>query len=315
MGIEKDSRIFVAGHNGMVGSAIVRRLRREGFRTILTRTRDELDLTRQTATEDFFEREQPEFVFHAAALVGGIEANRSRKGDFILRNLQIEINVIDAAFRSNVQKLLFLGSSCIYPKFAEQPIRESSLLTGPLEPTNEPYAVAKIAGMKSCEYLREQYGVDFISMMPTNLYGPNDNFDPVSSHVLPALIRKFSEAVEKGSDVVTLWGSGTPRREFLHADDCADAALFLMVNYSGAEHVNVGWGEDLSIRELAEMIAEVVGFDGSIAFDTSYPDGTPRKVLDTGKITALGWRPEIPIRSGIEETVEWFRAEEMTGHE
>ena len=310
--MEKEAKIFVAGHNGMVGSAIMRRLKAEGYTNLVTRTRAELDLTRQEPTEEFFQEEKPEYVFLAAALVGGIEANRSRKGDFILRNLQIEVNTIDAALRSDVTKLLFLGSSCIYPKHAEQPITESSLLTGPLEPTNEPYAIAKIAGMKTCEFLREQYGVDFISMMPTNLYGPNDNFDPVTSHVLPALIRKFVEATERGDRSVTLWGSGEPRREFLHADDCADAALFLMREYSDAETVNVGWGKDISIRELAALIAEVVGFTGSIEFDASYPDGTPRKVLDTGKLSGLGWSPDISLRAGIEETVAWFRSEEMS---
>lgn len=309
--MNSESRIWVAGHRGMVGSAICRLLERQGYTNVLTRTRRELDLRRQEPVEEFVRSEKPEYVFLAAALVGGIEANRSRKGDFILENLQIELNVIDAAFRGGVRKLLFLGSSCIYPKFAEQPIREDSLLSGPLEPTNEPYAIAKIAGLKTCEFLMEQYGVDFISMMPTNLYGPHDNFDPVTSHVLPAMIRKFDDARQRGDRTVELWGSGTPRREFLHVDDCAAAALFLMEKYSGAETVNVGWGEDISIRGLAELVAELVGFDGEIDFNTEYPDGTPRKVLDTTKINRLGWNPEIPLREGIEQTIEWYRSESI----
>ena len=307
--MDRDSRIYVAGHRGMVGSAICRLLEREGFGTVLTRSREELDLRQQDPTEEFFAAERPEYVFLAAAKVGGIEANRSRKGDFILENLQIEINVINAAFRAGVTKLLFLGSSCIYPKHAPQPIREDSLLTGPLEPTNEPYAIAKIAGLKTCEFLMEQYGADFISMMPTNLYGPYDNFDPVTSHVLPAMIRKFDDARESGAPSVELWGTGTPRREFLHVDDCASAALFLMRNYSAPETVNVGWGEDITIRDLAEQIAGIVGYDGEIRFNPEYPDGTPRKVLDTSRINALGWSPRIPLNEGIESTVAWYRAE------
>lgn len=307
--MQSESRIFVAGHRGMVGSAICRLLERDGYRNVITRSHEELDLQRQRETEEFFAAERPEYVFLAAAKVGGIEANRSRKGDFILENLQIEINVIDAAFRSGVTKLLFLGSSCIYPKHAPQPIREDSLLSGPLEPTNEPYAIAKIAGLKTCEFLMEQYGADFISMMPTNLYGPHDNFDPITSHVLPAMIRKFDDARQAGVSSVELWGTGTPRREFLHVDDCASAALFLMRNYSGAGTVNVGWGEDITIRELAELIAGIVGYEGEILFNPDYPDGTPRKVLDTSRVNELGWSPEIPLRQGIESTVEWYRAE------
>ncbi len=311
--MDRNAHIYVAGHRGMVGSAICRLLRARGYPSIVTRSREELDLRRQDQTERFFQEERPTHVFLAAALVGGIEANRTRKGDFILQNLQIEVNVIDAAFQTGVEKLLFLGSSCIYPKLAEQPIREDSLLTGPLEPTNEPYAIAKIAGLKTCEFLREQYGADFNSMMPTNLYGVNDNFDLTSSHVLPALIRKFLEAKENGSSSVEVWGTGTPRREFLHVDDCAEAALFLMNHYSGAETVNVGWGVDISIGELAHMIAEIVGFSGAIIFNTDYPDGTPRKVLDTTNLRRLGWKPKIDLRDGIASTIEWYKSERVKG--
>lgn len=305
--IQHTSGIYVAGHRGMVGSAIVRRLQSEGFTNILTRRRDELDLRRQADVERFFEEERPEYVFLAAAKVGGIQANNVYKADFILENLQIQTNVITAAHRSGVKKLLFLGSSCIYPKMAPQPLKEEYLLTGPLEPTNEPYAIAKIAGLKSCQFLREQYGADFISMMPTNLYGPNDNFDLATSHVFPALIRKFHDAKESGANEVEIWGTGTPRREFLHVDDCADAALFLMRNYSEGETINVGWGEDIAIGELAGMIREIVGFAGDIRFNTDYPDGTPRKLLDTSRINALGWRPQIGLRRGIEQTYNWFQ--------
>lgn len=305
--IQNTSGIYVAGHRGMVGSAIVRRLQSEGFTNILTRRRDELDLRRQADVERFFEEERPEYVFLAAAKVGGIQANNVYKADFILENLQIQTNVITAAHRSGVKKLLFLGSSCIYPKMAPQPLKEEYLLTGPLEPTNEPYAIAKIAGLKSCQFLREQYGADFISMMPTNLYGPNDNFDLATSHVFPALIRKFHDAKESGANEVEIWGTGTPRREFLHVDDCADAALFLMRNYSEGETINVGWGEDIAIGELAGMIREIVGFAGDIRFNTDYPDGTPRKLLDTSRINALGWRPQIGLRRGIEQTYNWFQ--------
>lgn len=305
--MDRTSRIYVAGHRGMVGSAIVRHLENDGYSALLTRTRDQLDLRRQDQVERFFEEERPEFVFLAAAKVGGIGANNTYKADFILDNLQIQTNVITAAHRFDVKKLLFLGSSCIYPKMAPQPLREEYLLTGPLEPTNEPYAIAKIAGLKSCEFLREQYGADFISMMPTNLYGPNDNFDLKNSHVFPALIRKFLEAKSNGAEHVEIWGTGTPRREFLHVDDCADAAVFLMEQYSEGTTINVGWGEDISIRELAEMICDVVGYEGKILFNTDYPDGTPRKLLDTSKINALGWRPKIGLREGIEQTCRWFK--------
>ena len=291
----------------MVGSAIVRRLEREGAEKLLTRSRSELDLRRQDQVERFFGEEQPEVVFLAAAKVGGIGANNTYKADFILENLQIQTNVIAAAHRSGVKKLLFLGSSCIYPKMAPQPIREDSLLSGPLEPTNEPYAIAKIAGLKTCQFLREQYGDDYISMMPTNLYGPNDNFDLQTSHVFPALIRKFHDAKEEGRESVEVWGSGSPLREFLHVDDCADAALFLMKNYSDGETINVGWGEDISIADLARLIREIVGFEGEIVFNTDYPDGTPRKLLDTSRINALGWRPKIGLREGIAQTYSWFQ--------
>ncbi|MGE3800903.1 MAG: GDP-L-fucose synthase family protein [Candidatus Kapaibacterium sp.] len=301
------SRIYIAGHRGMVGSAILRRLESEGYQNLITRDRSELDLRRQADVEKFFEEEKPEYVFLAAAKVGGIQANNIYKADFILENLQIQTNIITAAHQSGVKKLLFLGSSCIYPKMAPQPIKEEYLLTGPLEPTNEPYAIAKIAGLKACQYLREQYGADFISMMPTNLYGPNDNFDLKTSHVLPALIRKFHDAQEASAQSVEVWGSGTPRREFLHVDDCADAAIFLMENYSEGETVNVGWGEDISIAELAHLISDVVGFSGEIVFNTDYPDGTPRKLLDTSRINNLGWRPKIALREGIASAYRWFQ--------
>lgn len=301
------SNIYVAGHRGMVGSAILRKLEADGCSNLLTRTSTELDLRRQDQVERFFESERPEYVFLAAAKVGGIHANNTYKADFILDNLQIQTNVITAAHRFGVKKLLFLGSSCIYPKMAPQPLKEEYLLTGPLEPTNEPYAIAKIAGMKSCEFLREQYGVDFISMMPTNLYGTNDNFDLKTSHVFPALIRKFHDAKESGAESVEIWGTGSPRREFLHVDDCADAAVFLMQNYSEGMTINVGWGEDISIRELAELIQEIVGFEGNIFFNTDYPDGTPRKLLDTSRVNALGWRPKVGLRQGIEQTFRWFK--------
>ncbi len=305
------SNIYIAGHRGMVGSAILRKLEADGFSNLLTRTSTELDLRRQDQVERFFETERPEYVFLAAAKVGGIHANNTYKADFILDNLQIQTNVISAAHRFGVKKLLFLGSSCIYPKMAPQPLKEEYLLTGPLEPTNEPYAIAKIAGMKSCEFLREQYGVDFISMMPTNLYGTNDNFDLKTSHVFPALIRKFHDAKESGAESVEIWGTGSPRREFLHVDDCADAALFLMQNYSEGMTINVGWGEDISIRELAELIQEIVGFEGNIFFNTDYPDGTPRKLLDTSRVNALGWRPKVGLRQGIEQTFRWFKEQRL----
>lgn len=306
--MHKEARIFVAGHRGLVGSALVRRLRAEGFRNLILRTRTELDLTDAKAVDRFFAEERPEYVFLAAAKVGGILANSTYPADFIRINLQIQLNVIDAAYRNGVKKLLFLGSSCIYPKYAPQPIREEYLLTGPLEPTNEAYAVAKIAGIKMGQAYRRQYGFNVISLMPTNLYGPGDNFDLETSHVVPALIRKFHEAKEAGRKEVVVWGTGNPRREFLHVDDLADAALFLMERYDSEEIINVGVGEDISIRELAGLIAEVVGFEGEIVYDTTKPDGTPRKLLDVSRLFAMGWRPKISLREGLASTYRWFLA-------
>jgi len=304
--MEKNSRIFVAGHRGLVGSAICRRLRQEGFDNLVSRELQELDLRDQASTRRFFAEEKPEYVVLAAAKVGGILANATYPADFIYDNLAIEANVIDAAARTGVRKLLFLGSSCIYPKLAPQPIREESLLTGPLEPTNEWYAIAKIAGIKLAQAYRAQYGLNAISLMPTNLYGPGDNFDLQSSHVLPALIRKTHEALRAGAPEIVVWGSGTPRREFLHVDDLADAAVFLMLEYDSAEIINVGTGIDVTIRELAEMIGRAAGYTGSIAFDSSKPDGTPRKLLDVSRLTALGWKPKIALAGGIAETWRWY---------
>jgi GDP-L-fucose synthase len=301
-------RVFVAGHRGLVGSALVRRLQREPDVELLLRTRSELDLTDRRAVEAFFASARPGQVYLAAAKVGGIFANDTQPAEFIFENLAIQCNVIDAAYRHGTRKLLFLGSSCIYPKHAPQPIPESALLTGPLEPTNEWYAIAKIAGLKMSQAYRKQYGFDAICAMPTNLYGPGDNFDLKNSHVLPALIRKFTEATESGSDEVEIWGTGTPRREFLHVDDLADACVFLMNSYSSAEPVNVGWGEDVSIRELAESVARNTGFKGTLKFNTSKPDGTPRKLLDTTRLTQAGWRPQVTLDKGISETVAWFRS-------
>ncbi len=304
------SRIFVAGHRGLVGSAIVRRLEREGYRNLLLAGRDQLDLRDQAAVNDFFAREKPEYVFLTAAKVGGILANDTYPAEFLRDNLLIEANVIDAAWRAGARKLLFLGSSCIYPKFAPQPMREEHLLTGALEPTNEWYAIAKIAGIKLCQSYRKQYGFNAISLMPTNLYGPGDNFDLQSSHVLPALMRKFHEAAASGAKEVIIWGTGSPRREFLHVDDLADASVFLMLKYDSGDIVNVGVGEDVSIRELAEMVQRVTGFEGQLAFDASKPDGTPRKLLDVSKIRALGWTASIPLERGISETYEWYRSQQ-----
>jgi len=304
---EADS-IFVAGHRGLVGSAIVRRLSSAGFRNLLLRDRSQLDLMNQAAVEVFFVQERPRFVFLAAAKVGGILANDTRSAEFLRDNLAIQTNVIDAAYRHGTQKLLFLGSSCIYPKHAPQPMTEECLLTGPLEPTNEWYAIAKIAGLKMCQAYRRQYGFNAISAMPTNLYGPGDNFSLQSSHVLPALLRKFQEAKEQGTDSVEIWGTGTPRREFLHVDDLADACLFLMQRYEGERWINVGWGTDVTIEELARTIARLVGFGGTLRFDTSKPDGTPRKLLSTERLTALGWKPTIALEQGIRSTLEWFLA-------
>jgi GDP-L-fucose synthase len=301
--------IYVAGHRGLAGGAILRRLRAEGASNVITRSRDELDLTRQADVEAFFERERPAYVFLAAARVGGIQANADRPAEFITENLQIQTNVIHAAWRHAVEKLLFLGSSCIYPRLAPQPIPESALLSGPLEETNQAYAVAKIAGLKTVEAYRRQHGFRGISLMPTNLYGPDDNFDRDRSHVLPALMRRFHEAKRDGLDRVTVWGSGTPRREFLHADDLADAALLLMREYDAAEIVNVGCGEDLSIADLARLMAEVVGYDGAIEFDPSMPDGTPRKLLDVSRLRSLGWEPKISLKEGLRSVYRWYVTE------
>jgi GDP-L-fucose synthase len=301
------SRVFVAGHRGLVGSAIVRRLEREGYGDLLVESRDHLDLRDASAVNEFFEREQPAFVFLAAAKVGGILANDKYPAEFLRDNLLIESNVIHGAWRAGVRKLLFLGSSCIYPKFAPQPIREEHLLTGALEPTNEWYAVAKIAGIKLCQAYRKQYAFRAISLMPTNLYGPGDNFDLETSHVLPALMRKFHEAAVAGAPEVNIWGTGSPRREFLHVDDLADACLFLMLNYDSPEIVNIGTGVDVTIRELAEMIQRVTGFKGCLTFDASKPDGTPRKLLDVSKLNGLGWKASIPLERGLAETYAWYR--------
>ena len=304
--MDKSSLIYVAGHRGLVGSAILRRLQSAGFENLLTPSRTEVDLTDQYAVEGFFDCERPEYVFLAAAKVGGILANSTYPADFILQNLQVETNVFDSARRAGVKKLLFLGSSCIYPKLAPQPLKEEYLLTGPLEPTNEPYAVAKIAGIVMAQSFRRQYGLDAISIMPTNLYGPGDNFDLETSHVLPALIRKFHEAKLAGEWRVTVWGTGTPRREFLHVDDLADAAVFLMERYSSEKIVNVGVGEDVSIGDLAALIADVVGYEGEIVYDPSKPDGTPRKLLDITRLARLGWEPKIGLREGIEQAYRWY---------
>lgn len=301
-----DSRIFVAGHRGMVGSAIVRRLLAEGASRLLLRSRSELDLTDQAAVEAFFAAEKPEYVFLAAAKVGGIRANNAYPAEFLRDNLAIQTNVIHSAWKHGAAKLCFLGSSCIYPKLAPQPLREEYLLTGPLEPTNEWYAVAKIAGIKMCQAYRRQYRFDAISLMPTNLYGPGDNFHPENSHVLPALIRRFHEARQRGDASVAIWGTGTPRREFLHVDDLADAAVFLMQNHSGEQFVNVGTGTDLTILELAQLVADVVGFTGAIVTDPSKPDGTPRKLLDVSRLDAMGWKARIGLREGVAGAYAWY---------
>lgn len=304
--MEKDALIYVAGHRGMVGSAIVRRLKGAGFHNIICKTHQELDLTDQVAVNDFFKENRPHYVFLAAAKVGGIKANDTYCAEFIYENLAIETHVIHAAYRYGVKKLLFLGSSCIYPKYAPQPLREEYLLSGYLEPTNEAYAVAKIAGITLCRMYRKQYGCDFISVMPTNLYGPGDNYHPENAHVIPALIRRFHEAKIKGSREVVCWGTGKPRREFLYVDDLADACLFLMERYSEAEHINVGTGTDITIAELAGLIAETVGFRGEIVWDTSMPDGTPQKLLDVSKIYRLGWKHTTELAEGLKLTYENF---------
>ena len=307
--MDRESKIYVAGHRGLVGSAIKRRLESDGYNNLILRTHTELDLTNQQAVNEFFELERPDHVFLAAAKVGGIMANFTYPADFIYENLMIEANVIHAAHTYDVKKLLFLGSSCIYPKHAPQPLKEEYLLTGELEVTNEAYAVAKIAGIKMCKHYNEQYGANFMSVMPTNLYGPNDNFDLATSHVLPALIRKFHEAKVNSEPEVVVWGTGSPRREFLHVDDMADACVYLMQDFNAAdvgEFVNIGVGEDISIRELAELISGVVGFEGEIRYDTSKPDGTPQKLLDVGRMAGLGWKAKVSLREGVEGVYDWY---------
>jgi len=304
--MEKNAKIFVAGHRGMVGSAIVRALKKEGYENIITRTHKELDLCRQDQVERFFAEEKPDYVFLAAAKVGGIIANSTALADFMYENMILEMNVIHSAWKNGCKKLLFLGSSCIYPRMAPQPMPESCLLTSELEKTNEAYALAKISGLKYCEYLNKQYGTDYISAMPTNLYGPNDNYHPEHSHVLPALIRRFHEAKVNGVKSVTCWGTGTPLREFLYVDDLADACLFLMNNYSGNETVNVGTGKELSIKELTELTAKVIGYEGEILWDTDRPDGTPRKLLDVSKLEKLGWKYQVELEDGIRLAYEDF---------
>ncbi len=304
--MEKESKIYVAGHRGMVGSAIVRKLTSLGYTNLLTRTSAELDLRNQQQVADFFEVEKPEYVFLAAAKVGGIMANNTYRADFLYENLAIQNNIIHGSYLNKVKKLMFLGSSCIYPKLAPQPLKESYLLSGYLEPTNEPYAIAKIAGIKMCEAYRAQYGCNFISVMPTNLYGTNDNYDLVNSHVLPAMIRKFHEAKEKSASEMTLWGTGSPMREFLHADDLAEACLFLMENYNESELVNIGTGEDVTIKNLAALVKQIIGFQGEIVWDNSKPDGTPRKLMDVSKLHGLGWHHKIALEDGIKLAYQNF---------
>lgn len=304
--MDKKAKLFVAGHRGLVGSAIVRKLIEFGFENLVLRTHQELDLTRQADVDNFFSVERPKYVIVAAAKVGGIHANNTYPADFIAINLQIQTNVIDASYKNGVKKLLFLGSSCIYPKFAPQPITEEALLTGPLEPTNEWYAIAKIAGIKMCQAYRLQYKWDAISGMPTNLYGPNDNFHPENSHVLPALIRRFHEAKVTGAKEVVVWGTGSPLREFLHVDDLADAVMFLMDKYNDFPHVNVGSGNEVTIKNLAELVKEVVGFEGELKWDPTKPDGTPRKLMDSSKLANMGWKPKISLRDGLVGTYKWY---------
>ena len=304
--MQKSEKIFVAGHRGMVGSALIRAFEAAGFSKLLKRDRSELDLGDSAAVSKFFAKEKPEVVIFAAAKVGGIKANNDQPVEFLLENLRVQNSVIAAAHENGARKLLFLGSSCIYPKLAPQPIPESALLSGPLEPTNEAYAIAKIAGVKLCQAFSREYGANFVSAMPTNLYGPNDNFDLETSHVLAALLRKAYEAKKSSARELVVWGTGTPRREFLHADDCASACLFLLEKYDSPEIVNVGCGEDISIRELAELVCQVVGFDGELSWDKTKPDGTPRKLLDVSKLRGLGWTPTIPLRDGIAQAYDWF---------
>lgn len=309
--LDRDATVYVAGHRGLVGSAVWRHLEREGFTNLAGQSSKELDLRDRDATFEYFAKTRPDTVILAAAKVGGIMANATAPAEFLSDNVRIQVNALDAAHEFGVRRLLFLGSSCIYPKLAPQPIREDSLLTGPLEPTNDAYAIAKIAGVMQVQGMRRQYGVPYISAMPTNLYGPNDNFDLKTSHVLPAMIRRFHEAKQANAETVTLWGTGTPRREFLHVDDLARACLFLLENYDDPAPINVGVGADLPIKELAELVAELVGYEGTLAWDTSKPDGTPRKLLDVSRLHDLGWQAEIPLRQGIRETYEWFTASAM----
>ena len=309
--MEKNAKIYVAGHRGMVGSAIVRALKNQGYTNIITRTSKELDLRRQIDVEEFFAKEKPDYVFLAAAKVGGILANNEAPADFMYDNMILEMNVIHEAYKNKVKKLMFLGSSCIYPRMAPQPMKEDCLLTSELEKTNEAYALAKISGLKYCEYLNRQYSTDFISVMPTNLYGPNDNYHPEHSHVLPALIRRFHEAKENNLNEVVIWGTGTPLREFLYVDDLADACVYLMNTYSGNETVNLGTGKELSIKELAELVKKVVGFKGNITFDTTKPDGTPRKLLDVSKLEKLGWKYKTELEDGIKLAYEDFLNNDM----
>ncbi len=306
--MERGNKIYIAGHRGMVGSAILRKLQKEGFTNIVFRTSKELDLCNQQGVKDFFAKEKPDYVFLAAARVGGIHANNSFRADFIYQNLMIQNNIIHSSYENKVKKLLFLGSSCIYPKLAPQPLKEEYLLTGLLEHTNEPYAVAKIAGIKTCDAYRTQYGCNYISVMPTNLFGPNDNYDLNNSHVLPALLRKIHEAKKNNKPFVEMWGTGTPKREFLHVDDCAEACLFLMEKYNDAEQVNVGMGEDISIKDLALLIKKIVGYEGELKLDSSKPDGTPRKLLDVSKIHALGWKHKTGLEEGIKMVYEEVKA-------
>jgi len=304
--MELDSKIYVAGHRGLVGSAVYRKLKEQGYANTIGRTHNELNLERQAQVESFFQEQRPEYVFLAAARVGGILANNSFPVEFIYSNIMVQTNVIHSAYRMGVKKLLFLGSSCIYPKHCPQPMKEEYLLTGPLEPTNEPYAVAKIAGIKTCQSYNRQYGTDYISVMPTNLYGMNDNFDLETSHVIPALIRKFHEAKIESRPSVTIWGTGKPKREFLHVDDLADACVFLMNHYDESDIINVGCGEDISIAELALLVKDIVGYTGDIEYDIEKPDGTPRKLLDVGKLRGLGWEPKLSLEEGIRKTYEWY---------
>ncbi len=308
--MEKNAKIYVAGHRGLVGSAIVRSLEKAGYTNIVKRTHSELDLTNQAAVVDFFDKERPDYVVLAAAHVGGINANQTYPADFIYINSMIQCNVIKAAHDFKVKKLLFLGSSCIYPKMAPQPMTEDALLTGPLETTNEGYAIAKIAGLEMCKFFKRQYGDDFISCMPTNLYGPNDNFNLQNSHVLPALIRKFDDAKKANAATVELWGTGKPLREFLYVDDMADACVYLLENYSGEQHVNIGTGKEISIKDLAEMVKEIVGFNGEIVWNSDMPDGTPRKLMDVSKLHNIGWKEKVSLRDGIRMEYEWYLSQD-----